>query len=80
MDDAGRPVASAAVTLLRQETNKKRTAFTTASGEFLFTVTPPGSYQLEVEHAGYRKHVQRLILQLNEELRVEVPLLPGQMS
>ncbi len=80
MDDASKPVSAVQVTLIHSETNKKRTATTDAAGEFLFTLLPTGAYRLEAERSGYRKHVQTLTLQVNQEFRIDVPLLPGSMS
>ena len=79
-DDANKPVLGASVTLVQEETNKKRTATSGAQGEFLLTLLAPGTYRLEVDAPGYRRHVQRLLLDVNQEIRVEVPLLEGQMT
>jgi len=79
-DDSSKPLASVQITLVNQETNKKRAASTDSAGEFVVTLLPPGSYGLEAERSGYRKHVQQLALQVNQEVRVEVPLLPGSLS
>jgi hypothetical protein len=80
VDDGGRPLASVQVTLVQQATGKKRVAYTDATGDFLFTLAPSGTYRLEAERSGYRKHLQDLTLQVNQELRVDVPLLPGSMT
>jgi hypothetical protein len=79
-DAAKKPVLGASVALVQQETNQKRTAVTSAEGEFLVTLLPPGAYRLEVDAPGYRRHVQELLLDLNQEIRVEVPLLPGKIT
>src|SRR5689334_2132843 len=72
-DASRKPLDGAAVTLTEEATNKKRPAITDSRGEFLVSAVLPGSYQLEVEHAGYRKYAQRLTLALDQELRVDVP-------
>jgi len=79
-DAAKKPVSGASVTLVQQETNQKRTVITGPQGEFLATLLAPGVYSLEVDAPGYRRHVQELILDLNQEIRVEVPLLPGKTT
>ncbi len=76
-DAAQKPVSGAVVTLTEGATAKKRSAVTDARGEFLVPTLPPGRYQLEVEHAGYGKNVQQLTLALDQEFRIDVPLLPG---
>ena len=79
-DAAKKPVSGASVALVQEETNQKRTAVTGAQGGFLLTLLPTGAYRLEVDAPGYRRHVQELVLDLNQEIRVEVPLLPGKIT
>jgi hypothetical protein len=76
-DASHKPVAGAAITLTEAATAKKRTAVSDARGEFLVPSLPPGGYAIEVEMGGYRKHSQSLTLELDQELHVDVPLLPG---
>jgi len=76
-DSSHQPVTGATVTLTEEATNKKRSAVSDVHGEFLVTALPPGSYQLQVEHAGYRTHRQALTLAVDQEFQVEVPLLAG---
>lgn len=77
MDASRKPLAGAHVALTGDATNKKRSAVTDALGEFLITSVPPGAYHLEADHAGYRSTVQPLTLEVDQELRVELPLLAG---
>ncbi len=70
-------MGGAGITLTDEATNKERQAVTDARGEFLISLVPPGAYRLEVERDGYRKHVQHLALEVDQELRVDVPLLAG---
>jgi len=79
-DAAKKPVSGAAVALVAQETNRKHTAVSGPQGEFLVTLLDPGTYRLQVDAPGFRPHVQDLILDQNQEIRVEVPLLPGKTS
>jgi len=79
-DAARKPVSGAAVALVNQETNKKRTTVSGPQGDFLLTLLDPGTYRLEVDAPGYRPHVQDLVLDLNQEIRVDVPLLPGKTT
>ena len=76
-DASSKEVQGATVTLTEEGTNRKRSAITGGHGEFLVTALSPGSYRLDVEHAGYRKHVQTLTLAVDQEMHVEVPLLAG---
>ena len=77
MDASHQALSGAGVTLTDEATNKKREALTDARGQFAISLVPPGAYRLEVERDGYRKHVQWLALAVDQELRVEVPLLAG---
>lgn len=76
-DPASKPLTSASVTLINDETNAKWIATTNAQGEFTIAVVPPGAYRIEVERDGFRKHEQHLRLEVDQEIRVEIPLLPG---
>ncbi|HVP49444.1 MAG TPA: carboxypeptidase regulatory-like domain-containing protein, partial [Bryobacteraceae bacterium] len=76
-DASHQPIGGAAVTLTEEATNKKRSAVSDLHGEFLVTALPPGSYQLQVEHAGHRTHRQGLTLAVDQELHADVPLLAG---
>lgn len=79
-DASARPVAGAAVTLVHRETNKTRATASDARGEFVVSLLPPGPYRLDVERSGFRKHVLEIVLQVGQELRVDVPLLPGNIT
>jgi len=68
------PVAGAQVRLLNQATNEVRSATTGTDGGFVFTFLAPGSYRLEVEHAGHQTHSENLALFVNQELRSSVTL------
>jgi hypothetical protein len=65
------------VTVVETETNRSRTGGSDAHGEFLIALLPPGDYRLEAELAGYRKHIQRIVLGVNQRLRTEVRLVRG---
>ncbi len=76
-DTSHNPISGATVNLIEDATGKKRATVADAQGEFLVPTLPPGNYRLEVAHSGYRDYVQELTLALDQELRVDVPLLPG---
>ena len=76
-DSSHQPLNGAAITLTEEATNKKRSALSDPHGEFLVTALPPGNYQLQVEHTGYRTHRQALTLAVDQEFHIEVPLLAG---
>lgn len=74
------PLAEASLRLVHEETNEVRSAASGDQGEFLMAGLPPGSYRLEIELAAYKKHVERITLQVNQELRVDVGLEIGAPS
>ena len=74
------PVSEVRIRLVHRDTNKTRTAVSDAQGEFVISSLPLGSYRLEAELSGYRKHVQNLVLQVNQELRIEVALHLGSVK
>ncbi len=79
-DAAKKPLSGAAVSLVAEETNRKHTAVTGPQGEFLVTLLDPGTYRLEVDASGFRRHIQDLVLDLNQEIRVDVPLIAAVAS
>ncbi len=79
-DGVGAPVPGASVTLTHAATNRSRVATTDADGLFLVSLLAPGNYRLEIARDGFRTHQQWVELRLNQEVRVEVPLLPATVA
>src|SRR2546425_4739056 len=75
-DASNKPLANAEVNLVEEETNRGRTAKTGANGEFVVTLLPVGTYRVEASVAGYRKSSRTVVLQVNQEIDIEIPLLP----
>src|SRR5689334_15489933 len=66
-------VPGARVTVTNTATGLSRNALTDGSGGFVFPLLPVGSYNLSVEHTGFRKYEQRnILLQANENVGVQV--------
>ena len=76
-DSSGKTIAGAAVTLTAEDTGGKRTAISDSLGRFLISVLHPGSYRLEAERSGFQKTVRRVELLVDQEVRIDVPLLAG---
>jgi hypothetical protein len=70
-------VPSVEVTLIQEETNRKRLQRADAQGEYTFSALPPGPYRLEVAKDNFRAYFQRLTLNVNESARIDVTLQPG---
>lgn len=79
-DAAGKPVAGATVTITRQATGISRSTATSATGEFLIPLVQPGEWRVAVARDGFREHSQTLPVEVNQEIRLEVQLLPGARS
>jgi outer membrane receptor protein involved in Fe transport len=74
-DFSKRPLADAEVLLVDEETNRKRSARTGTKGEFAVTLLPPGTYRVEASIAGYRKSSRTVVLLVDQEVNIEIPLL-----
>src|ERR1700675_623740 len=80
-DQSGATVAGATVTLINQGTNIKRATTTDGEGAYLFSLVEVGSYQLTIEHAGFKKNVQSGIkLEVNQNGRLDVTLDLGETT
>src|SRR5262245_66650742 len=79
-DSTKAPVSDVVLTLIQRETNKRRTTISDSRGEFVISLLPAGSYQFEAERRGYKKYVQEVTLQVNQELRIDVALQVGDLS
>jgi hypothetical protein len=55
VDPQGNVIASATVTLSNEQKNFTRTQTTTDSGNFAFSLIPPGQYTVEAEAHGFKK-------------------------
>ncbi len=77
-DESGAAVAGAKVTLRNPEHSIERTATTGAVGGYEFVQLPPGTYQLTVEMAGFRKYENKnLQLLVNTPTTTNVALAVG---
>ena len=80
-DQSDATVAAAGVTLTNQATNISRTTKTDGEGNYLFSLVDIGSYQLTVEHAGFKKNIQSgITLEVNQNGRLDVTLDIGQTT
>jgi hypothetical protein len=80
-DASGAAVAAAKVTLSNPERAIERATTTGAVGAYEFLQLPPGTYQLGVEMAGFRKYEQRNVqLLISTPATVNVTLAVGATS
>jgi hypothetical protein len=77
-DPSGATVAAANVIITNQANGSQRDTQTGANGEFIFLEVPVGTYEIEVNQAGFKKYVRKgIVLDLNQILSVDVPLQVG---
>ncbi|HEX8000924.1 MAG TPA: TonB-dependent receptor [Pyrinomonadaceae bacterium] len=73
-DQRGAVINGATVTLTSDETNETRTTQSNTEGEYAISSLKPGSYRLEIAATGFETYRQPLVLQVNQERRVDVRL------
>ena len=74
------PLANIDVSVVQEETNRFRSAKTGPDGEFTLLLLPVGTYRMEAAPSGYRKSSRTVTLRVNQEIRIEIPLLPERSS
>lgn len=76
-DPAQAPIKGAQVTLTNDETGEQRTAHADSQGEFTFPMVAPGRYTIEAEQSGFQKLPQHVILEVDQDIQVRVPMVTG---
>jgi hypothetical protein len=76
-DPNGAVIVGATVTATNKETNEKRTATSGGDGEFTISSLPPGKYSVEVSATNFRQFSREIVLQVNQEMRLDAPLEVG---
>ncbi len=77
-DPSGGAVAGAEVSLINEATNTTRKTQTSTNGEYLFLEVPVGSYEVDVNQAGFKKFERKgIVLVLNEIAGVDIALTVG---
>src|SRR2546426_819820 len=81
VDSQGAIIPGAKVSLLHVSTNQVRNSTTDPTGEFLFPLLPVGEYRITVEQSGFKRYEQTgLLLQVNDNVKVDVRLEGGELS
>jgi len=77
-DASGGAVAGATVTLINTATNVTRDTTSSATGEYLFLEVPIGTYEVDVNQAGFKKFVRKDVgVDLNQVVSVDIALQVG---
>ncbi len=80
-DSGGAIVQGAKVTILNTETQRQRSMVTTSSGDYVFTLLPPGTYTIRVEQQGFKGFETKGVrVGAGDRTRVDAKLNPGAAS
>src|SRR2546428_13467082 len=80
-DETGAVVPKVTVSVTNQKTNITRTSMTNEEGFYQVSALLPGTYKVEVEATGFKKHLRPDIdLRVNESVRADVTLQVGEIS
>ncbi len=73
-------LSGVSLTLIQEETGEERITTSGEKGEYAISSLPAGPYRLEAELEGYKKHIERVVLQVNQEFRMDLSLPVGMLT
>lgn len=74
-------IPGVAVNIIETNTNFHRTETSNESGFYAFANLDPGTYRIEIAHAGFRKIVRSdIVLDANTTVRIDLELSPGDVT
>jgi len=77
-DSSGGAVVGTKVMLINEATHATREVQTGANGDYIFLEVPVGSYEVDVDQAGFKKFVRKgVALDLNQVVAVDITLQVG---
>lgn len=80
-DSTGRPIPNAEVSITEQQTGIGHKQTTNASGNYVFTLLPPGIYSVSIAAQGFEtKLIQNVNVPVNTTARVDCALNPGEVA
>jgi hypothetical protein len=79
-DPSGAGVPNSVVTLTNTATNAVRQANTNDQGLYSFPSVPPGTYNLKVEHPGFKTATSNVEVQVQQSVRLDITLQVGEVS
>jgi len=78
VDPSGGAVVGARVLLLNEANGTQRDTQASATGEYIFLEIPVGTYQIQVDHPGFKKYLRKgIVVNLNEVANLDIPLVVG---
>ncbi|HEV2276105.1 MAG TPA: carboxypeptidase-like regulatory domain-containing protein [Acidobacteriaceae bacterium] len=80
-DPTGAVIPKAKITLIDTATGTQRTTVSTTSGDYTFPAVPPGTYNLEATHSGFKvSSAQNVQLQVQQSLTQDFTLQVGEVT
>ena len=80
-DSSGAALASTTVALTNIATGDRRTVLTGADGSYRFVNLVPGTYRMEIEHAGFKRYTRDQIdVSVESQVRADVAMQVGDVS
>ena len=73
-DPHGDVINGATIRLTSDETTETRTTQSNGEGEYIISSLKPGSYQLEIAAGGFATYERPVVVQVNQERRIDVQL------
>jgi hypothetical protein len=80
VDPSDARVSNAVVTIVSEETARQRTTASDSTGAWSVGGLAPGEYRVEVRREGFASATERVTLNVNQDVRIEVRLRPGDRS
>src|SRR5207244_665634 len=81
LDSSGSTVAGADLTVLQVETRIEQKTRSDDSGNYQFSLLPPGRYELSARHPGFKiERREGIILVAGDRVRIEIGLAPGEVT
>ncbi len=78
LDEGGRALVKASITLRELDTNQTYTATTNEAGFYVVPALPPGRYSLTASYSGFGKYTQNgIVLSVGQTATVNVTLKVG---
>jgi hypothetical protein len=79
-DATGGSLAQATVTAVNKATGFTRTVNASDTGEYSLQALPVGTYDITVEHSGFRKEMKTAIVQIGDVLTLDFSLALGEVT
>lgn len=80
-DPSGAVIPGAQITITNSDTQVKQTTVSTATGTYVFTSVPVGTYSLKASAKGFKAYVDTGIqVHIQNTVTADIPLVPGAVS